>query len=68
MIPLAKQRAERMLMGIERGEPGDTQHGRQKQGLKAAPQRLLAVMQQGKVVTRMRLLIGLDGLLELGHY
>src|SRR5258705_492292 len=57
-----------MLMGIEGGEPVDTQHGRQKQGLKAAPQRLHAVMQQGEIVTRMRVFIGFNGLLELGHH
>ena len=42
--------------------------GRKKQGLKAAQQRLLAMMQQGKVVVRMRLLIGLYRLRELGHH
>jgi hypothetical protein len=33
-----------MLMGIERGEAVDAKQGRQKQGLKAAPQRRLPVM------------------------
>ena len=57
-----------MLVGIERGEAVDTQQGRKKQRLKAAQKRLLAVMQQGKVIVRMRLLIGLDRLRELGHH
>src|SRR6266446_10302115 len=57
-----------MLVGIECRECLDPQQGGKKQGLKAATQRLLAVMQQGKVVVRMRRLIGLYRLLELGYH
>src|SRR5712691_9388140 len=39
-----------------------------KQGLKAAQQGEFAMMQQRKILLRMALLIGLDGLLELGHH
>jgi hypothetical protein len=46
-----------MLLGIKRAEAVDTPQGGKKQGLKAAQKRLLAVMQQGKVIARMRLLI-----------
>ena len=54
-----------MLAGIEPREPVDTQQGGKKQRLKAAQKRLLAVMQQGKVIARMRRLIGLYRLREL---
>ena len=57
VIALAKQRRQRMLVGIECREFLDPQQGGKKQGLKAAQKRLLAVMQQGKVIARMRLLI-----------
>jgi hypothetical protein len=56
-----------MLAGIELREPVDTQQGGKKQCLKAAQKRLLAVMQQGKVIARMRLLLGLYRLRELSH-
>ena len=55
-------------MGIKRAEAVDTPQGGKKQGLKAAQKRLLAVMQQGKVIARMRLLIGLYRLRELSHH
>ena len=55
-------------MGIKRAEAVDTPQGGKKQGLKAAQQRLLAVMQQGKVIARMRLLLGMDRLRELSHH
>jgi hypothetical protein len=66
--PESKQRGERMLVGSEPGEAVDTQQGRKKQRLPAAHKRLLAVMHQGKVVVRMRGLLGLYRLLELGHH
>src|SRR6267143_6407177 len=55
-----------MLVGIKRGESFDAKEGGKKQRLKTAKQGLLAVMYQGKVVTRMRVLMGLYGLRELG--
>src|SRR4029450_10091169 len=57
-----------MLVGIESGEVVYPQQGGKKQRLQAAHKRLLAVMQQGKVVVRMRGLIGLYRLLELGAH
>src|SRR5262252_5161919 len=56
-----------MLMRIERSEAVDTTQGREKQRLKAAPQRLLPVLQQGKGVIGMRVLVSHYRLLELGH-
>ena len=56
-----------MLLSIKRAEAVDTPQGGKKQGLKAAQKRLLAVMQQGKVIARMRLLLGLYRLRELSH-
>src|SRR5207248_9783187 len=40
---------------------------RKKQRLQAAPKRRLAMMQQGKVIARMRVFMRLYGLGELGH-
>ena len=57
-----------MLVGINRAEAVDPPQGGKKQGLKAAQKRLLAVMQQGKVIARMCLLLGLDRLRELSHH
>ena len=55
-------------MGIERGESVDAKQGRKKQRLKAAHKRRLTMMQQGKVVARMRVLMRLYRLGELGHH
>lgn len=55
-------------MGSTRTEAVDTPQGGKKQGLKAAHTRLLAVMQQGKVIARMRLLLGLYRLRALSHH
>jgi hypothetical protein len=57
-----------MCGGIKPAEALETQHGREKQRLKAATSRLLAVMPQGHVIVWMPVLRGLDGLLELGHH
>jgi len=57
-----------MFMGIERGESVDAKQGRKKQRLKAAHKRRLTMMQQGKVVARMRVLMRLYRLGELGHH
>ena len=67
LIAPAKQGPERMLASIELREPVDTQQGGKKQGLKAAQKCLLTVMEQGKVIAWMRLLIGLYRLRELSH-
>jgi hypothetical protein len=67
VIVPANQRLERMLVGIKRAETVDTPQGGKKQGLQAAQKRLLAVMHQGTVIARMRLLLGLDRLRELRH-
>ena len=56
-----------MLAGIEPREPVDTQQGGKKQRLKAAQKRLFAVMHQGKVIARMRLLLGLYRLCKLSY-
>ena len=65
---MANQRLERMLTGIKRAETVDTQQGGKEQRLKALQDCRLAMMQQGKVIVRVRLLIGLDRLRELGHH
>src|SRR5713101_9485589 len=57
-----------MLVRIERRQFLDPKQGRKKQRLEATTQRLLTVMQQGKIVVEMGALIGLDGLLELDHH
>lgn len=54
-------------MGIEGGESVDAKQRRKKQRLKAAQKRRLAMMHQGKVVARMRVLMRLYRLGELGH-
>src|SRR5712691_11026539 len=56
-----------MLAGIKPAQCVDAKEGRKKQRRKAAAQGRLAVMQQGKVVARMRVLVGLNHLYELGH-
>jgi len=53
---LGQGAGERMFMGIERGESVDAKPGRKKQRLKAAHKRRRTMMQQGKVVARMRVL------------
>lgn len=55
-----------MRVGIKRGESCDATEGGKTQRLKTAQQGLRTVMSQGTVVTRMRLLMGLSGLRELG--
>jgi hypothetical protein len=62
-----QQRGKRRRVGITRGASVATHEGGKNQRLKTAQQGLLAVMSQGKVVTRMRLLMGLYGLRELGE-
>jgi len=54
-------------VGIKRAEAVDTQHGGKKQRLKAAHKHLLAVMHQGTVIVRMRLLLGRYRLRELRY-
>ena len=54
-------------MGIERGEAVDATQRRKKQRLKAVQKRRLAMMQQRKVIARMRVFLRLDRLGELGH-
>jgi hypothetical protein len=56
-----------MLVGIKRAEALDTQQGGKKQRLKMALKRSLTVMQQGKIVSRVRLLMDLYRLPELSH-
>ena len=55
-------------MGSKRAEAVAPPQGGKKQGLKAAHKRLLAVMQQGKVIARMCRLLGIDRLRELRHH
>ena len=56
-----------MLRGIECGEAVDATQRRKKQRLKAVQKRRLAMMQQGKVVARMRVLMRLYRLEKLSH-
>src|SRR6266436_3192158 len=56
-----------MFMGIECGESVDATQRRKNQCLKAVQKRRLAMMQQGKVIARLRLLMRLYRLGELGH-
>src|SRR5712691_3604969 len=65
---MPQQCLEWVLAGIEPGEAVDTQQGGKKQRLKAVQKRRLTVMQQGKVIARMRVLMGLYRLRELGHH
>jgi hypothetical protein len=67
VIATAKQRPERMLMGIELAEAVDVQQGGKKQRLPATQKRRLTVRQQRKVIARMRLFLGLYRLRELSH-
>src|SRR2546429_8814921 len=57
-----------MLMRIQPSESIDAHQGRKKQRVKAPPQRLRAVMYQGKIVARMRVLMGLYHLRALLHH
>jgi hypothetical protein len=68
LIAVTEQRGEWMLARIKLGEVLDAKEGGKKEGLKTVTQRLLAVMSQGKVVVRMRVLMGLYGLRELGDH
>jgi hypothetical protein len=56
-----------MLVGIERGESVEATQRRKKQRLQAAQTRRRAMMQQGNVVARMRVLMRLYCLGERGH-
>lgn len=66
-IPPAQQRLQRMLVGIECRQGLDPQQGCNHQRLEATMQRLLAVMQQGKVVVGMLRALGVNRLLQQGH-
>ncbi len=68
LITPTQQGGQWMLVGIELGETFNAKERSKKQGLKASPQGLVTVMQEGKVVTRMTLLMGRDSLLELIDY
>ena len=68
VIALAKQRLERLLMGVKRREGLNAKQRRKKQGRKTATQRLVAMMQQSKVVFWMGLLMSFNRLLETSHY
>ncbi len=65
LITPTQQGGQWMLVGIELGETFNAKERGKKQGLKASPQGLVTVMHEGKVVTRMGLLMGRDSLLEL---
>ena len=56
-----------MLRGIECGEAVDATQRRKKQRLKAAQERQPAMMQQRKVIVRMRVFMCLYRLAELGY-
>jgi len=48
LIAATEHGGERMLVGIELGEPVRCKEGGKKPGLKASPQSLVAVMQEAK--------------------
>jgi hypothetical protein len=54
-------------MGIKGGESVDATQRRKKQCVKAAQKRRLAMRQQGTVIARMRVLLRLYRVGELGH-
>lgn len=56
-----------MLLGIKGGEAVDAQQRREKQRLQAVQERRVAMMQQRKVLVRMRVFLRLYRLPELGH-
>src|SRR5215470_14754202 len=56
-----------MRVGIERREGLDPHEGGKQQRLEATTQRLLAVMQEGKVVSGMLRALGVNRLLQQGH-
>jgi len=55
-------------VGIQRGERLEATEGGKNQGLKTLTQGVVAVLEQGKVVTGMGVLMRFDGLLELCHH
>src|SRR5215813_12349988 len=65
-MPSEKMRLIRRLWGAECEL--NAKQGRKKQGLKTATQRLVAMMQQSKVVFWMCALMGFNRLLETSHY
>jgi len=56
-----------MLVGIQRGEGLDAKEGGKKQGLESSKQGWGTVMEQGKIVPWMRVLIRPGGLREPRH-
>ena len=68
MILPAKERGERMLMGITGGESVDATQRRNKPRVKAAHTRRLAMMEQSTVIARMRVCMRLYRLGEPGHH
>ncbi len=56
-----------MLVGIELGESVNAKEGGKKQSLKPSTKGLVAVMQEGKVVIGVRLLMGCDRLVKPSH-
>jgi len=67
VIPLANQRQQRMLTRIECRQSLNPQQRRKKERLEATTERLLAVMQQGKVVVGMLDVVAMNRLLQRGH-
>jgi hypothetical protein len=68
LIATATQRPERMLLGIARTEAVDAQQGGTKQRLPATQKRRRTVLQQRKVIARLRLLLGMYRRRELRHH
>ena len=56
-----------MFLGLEGGEAVDATQRRKTPGLQAVQKRRLAMMQQGKVVARMRVFMRRYRLRDLGH-
>jgi hypothetical protein len=68
LIAATEQRGERRRARLTLGAVLDATEGSKKAGLKTVTQRLLAVMSQGQVIVRRRVLLDLSGLRELGHH
>jgi len=68
LVATANERLKRMLVGIEAAEAFNPSQRGQNQGLKTTPKGRVAVMQQGKGLTRMGALMLTDGLFEPRHH
>ena len=68
VVATANKRRKRMRVGIEAAEAFNPSQRGQNQGLQTPPKGRVAVMQPGKVLTRMGALMRADGLFEPRHH